>query len=222
MAATPPKQCYDANYPRTRKASGMERLLKIGAGALAFLSAAALAATAFMVVSDNGIEITRNSSGAPAPPPPATMDYDAYIPEIPGTSEALPKLTESQIEDVKAAVNSDAALKDLLNGVPFTISNMGVWITGKERELVGALVVVKLDNPVSYDGALPSVESYDNPPDKPELYAPGEPLPTQARGIEELTILVDLHTREVVSIEISGAAEVTFVGYEPKLSPPIE
>lgn len=198
----------------------MERLASISVGVLAFLATAGLVATTVMVMTaDRGGGEISQSSGVPAPPVPATVDHDAYIAEIPNPAKAVPDLTQSQIGDVTAAVNSNASLKGLLDGGDFTISGMGAWVTGKESELVGALVVVELDDRVSFNGSLPSVGSYDNPPDKPELYTPGEPLPTQARGIEELTIMVDLHTREVVSIEISKAEEVTFDGYDPKSSP---
>ena len=188
----------------------MKRFLNIGALALAILSTAALAATAVMVITaDRGDDFPRYDGGIPGTPAPATVDYDARIKEIPNPARAAPKLTESQLEDVRAAVNSNASLKGLLNGGSFTITGIGAWSTGKERELIGALVVVELDAPVSYDGTLPSV-GFENPPDKPALYTEGGPYSIQARGIKELTIMVDLHKREAVSIEVSKAAEATF------------
>ena len=188
----------------------MKRFLNIGALALAILSTAALAATAIMVITaDRGDDFPRYDGRIPGTPAPATVDYDARIKEIPNPARAAPKLTESQLEDVRAAVNSNASLKGLLNGGSFTITDIGAWSTGKERELIGALVVVELDAPVSYDGTLPSV-GFENPPDKPALYTEGGPYSIQARGIKELTIMVDLHKREAVSIEVSKAAEATF------------
>ena len=162
----------------------MERFLKICAVALPLLALAALVATAFIALtSDREGEVSPNSA-TPYTPAPAVPAYAVYIPEIPDSDEALPEMTQSQIETVKAAVNSDESLKELLNGVSFAITGMGVWIVGKERELVGALVVVGLDSPVSYDGYLPSVGAYDNPPGKPELYTPGNPCPPKRAGLK--------------------------------------
>ena len=194
----------------------MKRLLNIGALALAILSTAALVATAAMVITaDRGGDFSRYDGGIPGTPAPATVDYDARIKEIPNPARAAPKLTESQLDDVRAAVNSNASLKGLLNGGAFAITGIGAWSTGKERELIGALVVVELDAPVSYDGTLPSV-GFENPPDKPELYTEGGHYSIRARGIRELTIMVDLHKREAVSIEVSKAAEAAF-GDDPNI-----
>ena len=104
----------------------------------------------------------------------------------------------------------DPSLKSLLAGGTYTIQEMGPWVSGEEREFVGAVVEVGLDKPVAYDGFLPIAESYDKPGDgSGELYVDGgRSYRLQAQGIEKLSISVDLNKDKVVTIEVEKAANV--------------
>ena len=189
-----------------RKASAMERFLKIAIGAMAFLALAALVATAFMVLaSDSGRQSAGDDDGAvpasrPEPPPLATAAVwnDPSIGEIPNSASDWPVLTESQISEVKSVLNSDERLAAVLSGEPFAVTRMGPWVVSDG--LVGALVLIELDNPVSYTGSLPTVGS----PLVGEGYLAGKVL-AQATGIESLEMLVDLKRRVVANIRIERA-----------------
>ena len=208
----------------------MKRFLNIGALALAILAVAALAATAVMVITaDRGDEAPRYDGGIPGTPAPATVDYDAYIgaptpapaepathaldayiKEVPNPAREVPDLTENQVAEVKRLLNSDPSLNSLLAGESYAIEEMGPWVSGGEREFVGAVVEVALDSPVSYDGFLPIAESYDKPEDgSGELYVDGgRSYRLRARGIEKLSISVDLNKDKVVTIEVEKAASL--------------
>ena len=216
------------------------RFPNIGAVALAILALAALVATAVMVitsdrsggVSQDGQDITADMGGevsqdgqdsgipAPATPAPAapaipmpaataSVVHDAHIGEIPDSDIDMHVLTEAQADEVKSVLNSDERLERVLSGESFTVTKMGPWING--GELVGALAMIELDNPVSYAGSLPSVGI----PAKPKSggdYRIGE-IEAQAEGIESLEMLVDLDKRIVASIWIEKATGEVHLDY---------
>ena len=212
----------------------MRRFLNIGALALAILSTAALAATAAMVMTaDRGgeDEAPRYDGGIPGTPAPAAVDYgayirapapapapaatatvarDVYIEEVTNPAREVPDLTENQVAEVKRLLSSDPSLNSLLAGESYAIEEMGPWVSGEEREFVGAVVEVVLNSPVSYDGFLPIAESYEKPEDgSGELYVDGgRSYRLQAQGIERLSISVDLNKDKVVTIEVDKAANV--------------
>ena len=216
------------------------RFPNIGAVALAILAVAALAATAVMVItsdksggvsqdwqdrtSDMGGEVSQDGQDgripAPATPAPAapaipmpaataSVVHDAYIAEIPDSAIDIHVLTEAQADEVKSVLNSDERLKRVLSGESFTVTMMGPWING--GELVGALAMIELDNPVSYTGSLPRVGI----PSKPKSggdYRTGE-VEAQAEGIESLEMLVDLDRQAVASIWIEKATGEVHLDY---------
>lgn len=175
----------------------MARIPNISAGVLVILAVAALTAAAVVIVRIGGGE-TPQEVGTPVPvatPVPAKPAQPAqpvrgFHDDDP--DEEIPSLTENQVEEVKSLLSADPSLKALLAGESYAIRNMGPW-TGSDREFIGALVDVKLDSPVSYDGLLPSR---------------GGQTKWRAQGIESLDILVDLNRGEVASIEIWDAASV--------------
>ena len=177
----------------------MARIPNISAGVLVILAVAALTAAAVAIVRIGGEGESPQEVGTPAPvatPAPAKPAQPAqpvrgFHDDDP--DEEIPSLTENQIEEVKSLLSADRSLKALLAGESYTIRNMGPW-TGSDREFIGALVDVKLDSPVSYDGLLPSR---------------GGQTKWRAEGIESLDILVDLNRGEVASIAIWEAASAS-------------
>ena len=183
----------------------MERFLKIGAGALAFLALAALVATAIMVAtSDMGGEVPQTVATpyTPAPAATATLVRDAHTPD----SEDTPVLTEDQVNEVKSALNTDGRLAEVLSGESFTVTNIGPWEDGEG--LIGALVKIELQNPVSYAGSLPAVGF----PADGRGYHRGE-VSARADGIESLEMLVDLDRRIVAEIRIEKATGEVHIEY---------
>lgn len=202
----------------------MERFLNIGVCLLAFLAVAGLAATAVMVVAADrggGGEVSQND-GVPAPAATATRVLDAHVKEAPNPAREIPDLTENQIAEVKSLLDSDPSLKSLLAGESYTIRQMGPWVSGGEREFIGALVRIGLDNPVDFDGVLPIAESYDKPEDgSGELYVDGGHVQRlQAQGIEVLRILIDLNKDKIVTIDVEKAATL-HIDYEYGAKPPL-
>ena len=118
-------------------------------------------------------------------------------------------LTQAQADEVKSVLNSDERLNQVLSGESFTLTKMGPWVNG--GELVGALAMIELDNPVSYTGSLPRVGI----PAKPKSggdYRIGE-VSAQAQGIESLQMLVDLDRRAVADIWIEKATGEVHLDY---------
>ena len=191
----------------------MERLLKICAFALPLLALAALIAFAFMVITaDRGDEEVSQNIGAPYPippaptPMPATVADDVYIGDPPDSARDVPILTEDQISEAKSVLNSDERLKDMLSGESFAVTKTGPWYD--DGGLIGALVMIELDNPVSYTGSFPAVGF---PPDG-EGYITGE-ISVQADGIESLEMMVDLDKRIVANIRIEKATGEVCLDY---------
>lgn len=181
----------------------MERFLKIGAGALAFLALAALVATAIMVATaDRGGEVSQDVA-TPYPPATATVADDVYIPEDPDSKDT-PVLTEDQVDEVKSVLNSDGRLAEVLSGESFTVTKVGPWEDGEG--LIGALVKIELDNPVSYAGSLPAAGF----PADGRGYHRGE-VSARADGIESLEMLVDLDRRIVADIWIEKATGEVYI-----------
>lgn len=192
----------------------MARIPNISAGVLVILAIAALTAAAVAIVRIGGggetpqeVETPAAPAPTPAPAKPAQPVRGFHDDDL---AEEIPSLTENQIEEVEGILSADPSLKALLAGESYAIMDMGPWLSGGEEwEFIGALVDVALDNPVSYDGFLPSVYSYDRPENgSGELYAGGGQTKWRAQGIESLIILVDLNKGEVASIEIWEAASV--------------
>ena len=197
----------------------MKRFPNIPAGVWAILAIVGLAAASIIAVrADEEREFTQ-SGGAPAPvgtppptPAPATPAQPAYCvhaKEPVNPDIEIPDLTENQIEEVKSLLSSDPSLNSLLAGESYAIQSMAPWISyGKEWEFIGARVCIALGSPVSYDGSLPIVESFEMPEDgSDELYVDGgRSYELRAEGIERLAILVDLNKDKVVDIEVDEAA----------------
>ena len=191
----------------------MDRLLQISAVVSACLAAAALAALAIIAIAEDADAPPADAQipvPTPAPATPATPVQDAQVEEPDDPDRELPSLTENQIAEVKSLLSADTSLKTLLAGESYAIEGIGPWVSGEEWEFIGALVEIALDNPVDYDGFLPTAESYEKPEDgSGELYVDGGRLyGLQARGIEKLDVLVDLNKGKVVTIEVSKAASV--------------
>ena len=190
----------------------MDRFLQISAVVSAFLAAAALAVLAIMAIAEDTDAPPDAQIPAPTPAPatPATPVQDAPVEEPDAPDRELPNLTENQVAEVKSLLSADPSLKSLLAGESYAIESMGPWVSGEEWEFIGALAEIALDNPVSYDGFLPTAESYDKPEDgSGELYVDGgRSYRLRAQGIEKLDILVDLNKGKVVTIEVSKAASV--------------
>ena len=191
----------------------MRRLQNIGAAAPVFLATAALAALAIMASAAEDADAPPDAQipvPTPAPATPATPVQDAPVEEPDAPDRELPSLTENQIEKVKSLLSADPSLKALLAGESYAIEGMGPWVSGEEWEFIGALVEIALNNPVDYDGFLPTAESYDKPEDgSGDPYVDGgRSYRLQARGIEKLDVLVDLNKGKVVTIEVSKAASV--------------
>ena len=178
----------------------MARFPNISAGVLVILAVAALTAAAVVIVRIGGEGETPQDAAPPAAPAPTPAPAKPAQPAQPvrgfhddDPDEEIPSLTENQTAEVKSLLSADRSLKALLAGESYTIRNMGPW-TGSDREFIGALVDVKLDSPVSYDGLLPSR---------------GGQTKWRAEGIESLDILVDLNRGEVASIAIWEAASAS-------------
>ena len=186
----------------------MDRFLQISAVVSAFLAAAALLALAIIAAAEDAGATP--DAQIPAPATPATPVQDAHIEELDDPDRALPSLTENQIEKVKSLLSADPSLKALLAGESYATEGMGPWVSGEEWEFIGALAEIALDNPVDYEGFLPTAESYDKPEDgSGELYVDGgRSYQLRAQGIEKLDVLVDLNKGKVVTIEVSRAASV--------------
>ena len=193
----------------------MARIPNISAGVLVILAVAALTAAAVVIVRIGGEGESPQEIGTPAPvatPVPA-QPFGGVVgeprltpaPAQPAQPVEIPSLTENQVAEVKGILSEDPSLKALLDGESYAIREMDPWLSGEE--FIGALVYVELDNPVSYDGFLPSVYSYNRPENgSGELYVGGGRTKWRAQGIESLDILVDLNRGEVASIEIWDAA----------------
>ena len=175
----------------------MARIPNISAGVLLILAVAALTAAAVAIVRIGGEGESPQDAAPPAAPAPTPAPAKPAQPlrgfHDDDPDEEIPSLTENQIAEVKSLLSADRSLKALLDGESYTIRAMGPW-TGSDREFIGALVDVKLDSPVSYDGLLPSH---------------GGQTKWRAEGIESLDILVDLNRGEVASIEIWDAASAS-------------
>ena len=169
----------------------MTRFPNIPAGVWAFLAAVGLAAAVMVAIGD------REGEG-----------------EV-SQHAATPALTESQANEVKIVLNSDERLNLVLSGESFTVTNMGAWVNG--GELVGALALIRLDNPVSYTGFLPGVGIPPNAKSG-EDYIAGE-VWTQAEGIESLEMLVDLNRRVAAAIRIEKATGEVRLEYEDHRGP---
>lgn len=192
----------------------MERFLKIAVGASVVLAVAALVATAFMVLTaDRGGEVSRDG-GVPAPAAtamPVSLYEDPDYEEDPNPPREIPDLTENQIAEVKRLLKADPNLNSLLAGESYAVLGMGPWVSGgKEREFIGALVDVELDNPVSFNGVLPIAISYEKPVDSDELYFDGGQMSLRAQGIEKLSVLVDLNKGKVITIEVSKSDNIIY------------
>ena len=135
-----------------------------------------------------------------------TVADDVYIGKPPDSARDTPVLTEDQIDEVKSILNSDERLKAVLSGESLAVTKIGPW-EGGER-LIGALVAIELDNPVSYTGSFPAVGF---PPDGGG-YRTGE-ISVQADGIQSLEMLVDLDKRIVASIWIEKATGEVCIDY---------
>lgn len=187
----------------------MARFPNMPAGVLAILAAVGLAAAAIMVATadrEGEGEVTQSGdapapAGPPAPAAPAQIADDVHIGESPDSAIDIPILTETQANEVKIILNSDERLNLVLSGESFTVTNMGAWVNG--GELVGALAMIRLDNPVSYTGFLPGVGIPANAKSG-EDYIAGE-VWAQAEGIESLETLVDLNRRVAAAIRIEKA-----------------
>ena len=181
----------------------MARFPNMPAGVLATLAAIGLAAAAAMVATADreGEGEVSQDIGTPAPAATARVVDDARIGESPDSDMDTPDLTETQVNEVKIILNSDERLNQVLSGESFTVTNMGPWING--GELVGALAMIRLDNPVSYTGFLPGVGIPPNAKSG-EDYIAGE-VWAQAEGIESLEMLVDLNRRAAAAIRIEKA-----------------
>ena len=189
------------------------RLQNIGAATPAILAAVALAALAIMASAAEDADATPDAEipvPTPAPATPATPVQDARVEEPDEPDRELPTLTENRIAEVKSLLSADPSLKALLAGESYAVEGIGPWVSGEEWEFVGALVGIALNNPVDYDGFLPTAESYGKPEDgSGELYVDGgRSYRLRARGIEKLDVLVDLNKNKVVTIEVSKAASV--------------
>ena len=197
----------------------MKRFPNIPAGVWAILAIVGLAAASIIAVrADEEREFTQ-SGGAPAPvgtPPPtpapaatAQIAYCAHAKEPDNLYSDVTDLTEKRIEEVKSLLSSDPSLNSLLAGESYTIQNMSAWVSyGEDRKFIGARVCITLDSPVSYDGYLPIVESFERLEDgSGELYVDsGAPYELQAEGIASLAILVDLNKGKVVDIDVNKTA----------------
>ncbi len=174
----------------------MSSRMKIGAGVLVLLAVVGLFSAIVVVATGN--------SGDPEPPAqPTPLPPEPLIEEVPERARDLRDLTDSEREEVETLVRGDAKIQELAGGATFEVDGIGPW-TSSTGHLIGAIVYLKLNEPVNYEGPLPGVIYKDEDPVSQKWYGEGEEI-VEAGGITTLTVLVDLDRAIIASIEVYDA-----------------
>ena len=116
-----------------------------------------------------------------------------------GDFHALPRERRAQVRRIRAA---DPHLAELRGGIRYRVRRMGPWMNAGSPALVGAMVDVRLDRPLTRDEVrLPTIR-YD---DSGTSYEDAEAR-FRISETDELMVLVEFRRAKVVDIDpVSGS-----------------
>lgn len=181
--------------------------LGMGAGVVAVAIGASPVGTAFA----NAL------IGPPAASPGAAVAADHPVrpaaseanptPADPAVAETpqVPTLDRSQLDAVRAAVNADPFLKGITRGNKYTVANVTPWTEKASETMIGAELTLTLASPVNATTDLPAIrfaEGTDESYTKLALHA-------RVSNVTALTVMVDLRSGAVVSVQPDDDAVVT-------------
>ena len=111
-----------------------------------------------------------------------------------GDFHSVPRERRAQVRRIIAA---DPRLAELLGGIGYRVHRMGPWTNADSPALVGVMVDLRLDRPLTRDDVrLPTID-YD---DSGTSYEDGEAR-FRISGADELTVLVEFRRARVVDID---------------------
>ena len=123
------------------------------------------------------------------------------VPVLTIPSPPIPTLTPEERERAVALVAADPFLRQVLDGRSYEVLRVGLWTTGGRLETIGAVVEIRLAEPLTVEADWPTVV-YDEYDEHGQAY--GWYRSTRRRyGVEEidrLSVSVDLHLGQVVGV----------------------
>ena len=162
---------------------------------------AAIAATAsLLAIATSGAAPPRPlaaQEGAPVRLPPAAGHAD---PSDPGAGAAAvaprgpPSASAADAAAARAVLRDDGAFAQLLDGIGYRVTSITPWMDTAGSGQLGTVVAIQLDSPLTATTRLPGVRFA---PDG-STYARIS-IPAQVTGATSMQLLVDLHSRQVVS-----------------------
>ena len=136
-------------------------------------------------------------TGAPVRLPPAPGRHD---PPDPGAASAAaapkgpPNASPADAAASRAALKNDGAFAQLLHGVGYRVESISPWTDATGRGELGTVVDIQLDAPLTTTARLPGVRFAPDGSTYRRLT-----IPAKVTGATTLRLLVDLHSRQVVS-----------------------
>ncbi|MGN6187492.1 MAG: hypothetical protein ACTHOE_01225 [Conexibacter sp.] len=136
-------------------------------------------------------------NGAPVRVPPP---QHGAAPPDPGAAAASvaphgpPSASAADAASSRAVLRSDATFADLLHGVGYRVVSISPWTDATGAGQLGTVVDVQLDAPLTATTELPGVRFDADGTTYRELS-----IPVKVTGATTMTLLVDLHSRRVVS-----------------------
>jgi len=130
-------------------------------------------------------------------------------PAVVGLTDDQPTVPTLSDQDRARAVeiaSNTAALRKILEPLPLTVSEVGIWHT-KDLKPIGAVLRLSLPAPADLEGDWPSI-LYDQAESGQALYQK-QLVPYAVSGVTDLFVLVDLRSGEVVSVSPGPGATVT-------------
>jgi len=135
--------------------------------------------------------------GAPVRLPPAPGHVD---PTDPGASAAAaapkgpPSASAADAATSRSVLKDDGTFAQLLHGIPYRVVSISPWTDATGDSQLGTVVDIQLDAPLTTTTRLPGVRF------SPEGTRYGRlMIPANVTGATTMTLLVDLHSHQVVS-----------------------
>jgi hypothetical protein len=96
----------------------------------------------------------------------------AVVQPVPGSAQPsklarLQAAAPSAVADAVSAVAGDTRLTALLNGAPYQVVKTGPWTTEHSQQMLGTVLLLKLDQPASISGDWPVMAYDDNETSSP-------------------------------------------------------
>lgn len=164
-----------------------DRLVPLLCGLLAMTGLA-------LLVAPGTLGALRAVIGAPAAP--SIQGANAIAPD-----EAVPTLDAGEQKLATSLLAADDSVGRVLGGIGFQVSQLGPW-TGRRGRLVGAAAVLTLDRPLTGERAWPLIRYDHTEQTTPPYRSRVEHL--DVRNATQIDVLIDFHTRRVVSLQPDG------------------